>query len=99
MDSCPGSGCSVYLGRTTTANLANAFDNHTIVSQLACARLKATGLRVICEKTIDLTATTVITLFRQARDDHTCIQVSFQPTTHDLKPTTLTPTNGTHCPN
>ncbi len=104
--SCPGSECSVYLGRTTTASLADAFDKRTIlkelvttvVSQIACTWLKTTVLHVACATIVGLAVDYVIGLFQQGREDHTCVKVSFQPTSSGFRPAGLTHTDGAHCP-
>lgn len=106
--SCPGPECNVYLGRTTTADLAAAFDRGTIIiglataviSVLVCTVLKATSplVGILCEQIVQMTATAIITLFQQARDNHECIKVNLQSTDDGVKPVAPARTDGAPCP-
>lgn len=103
---CPSPECGWYLGRTTTASIADALDRHPLLAQaattaipeLACAQLKKEGFKVVCEEIVRPTIDFVIELFRQARDNNECVRVSFQHTTGGYKPIELTHTDGAHCP-
>ncbi|MGH3914706.1 MAG: peptidoglycan-binding domain-containing protein [Pseudonocardiaceae bacterium] len=106
--SCPGPECNVYLGRATTAGLAAAFDKGAIliglatavISVLVCTVLKATSplAGILCEQIVQMTATAIIALFQQARDNHECIKVNLQPTDDGVKPVAPTRTDGAPCP-